>query len=69
MINNAVILSCGQQMDLAIRIHVSISAQPPLPSRLLHNTEQSRTAFLNDERRDCQLRILYLVKISLRNEG
>lgn len=60
-------------MDSAIHVHVSISSQPPLPSRLRHNTQQSRTVFLNDERRDCQLRILYLVKIyflvKMKNEG
>ena len=40
-INNVVIVSGEQQRDSAIHIHVSISPQAPLPSRLPHNVEQS----------------------------
>ena len=43
--NNAVVVSVvvsgGQKRDSAIRIHVSILPQTPLPSRLAHNIEQS----------------------------
>lgn len=31
-------------------------------------TQGNTTVFLSAERKDCQLRVLYLVKISLRNE-
>ena len=41
LINNAVIVLGGQQRDSAIRKHVSILPQIPLPPRLPHNTEQS----------------------------
>ena len=41
VINNVVVVSGEQQRDSAIHIHVSVLPQTPLPSRLLHNTEQS----------------------------
>ena len=40
-INDVVIVSGGQQRDLAIYIRVFILPQTPLPSRLPRNTEQS----------------------------
>ena len=44
-INNAVIVSSGQQRHLAIHIHVSILPQIPLPSRLIHNIEQTSLCY------------------------
>ena len=41
LINNAVIVSGGQQRDSAIHIHVFILPQTPLPSRLPHNIKQN----------------------------
>ena len=40
-INNAVMVSGGQQRDSAVPIHVPILLQTPLPSRLPHDIEQS----------------------------
>ena len=45
LINNFVIVSCGQQRDSAIHMHVSILPQTPLPSRLPHNLEQSSLCY------------------------
>ena len=39
--NNVVLVSCEQERDSAIHIHVSILPQIPLPSRLLCDIEQS----------------------------
>ena len=39
LINNFVIVSCGQQRDSAIHMHVSILPQTPFPGRLPSNTE------------------------------
>ena len=39
------IVSGAQQSDSAIHIHVSILPQTPLPSRLLHNIEQSSLCY------------------------
>ena len=43
--NNVVIVSGGQQWDSAINAYVSILPQIPLPSRLLHNIEQSSMSY------------------------
>ena len=40
-VNNAVIVSRGQQRDSAAQIHVSILPQTPLPSKLPYNAEQT----------------------------
>ena len=40
-INNAMIVSGGQQRDSTTRTHLSILPQTPLPSGLPHNNEQS----------------------------
>ena len=40
-INNVVMVSGGQQRDVAMHAHVSTLPQSPLPSRLPHNLEQS----------------------------
>ena len=42
------IVSGGQQKDSAIHINVSIFPQTPLPSRLLHNIEQSSLCYTAD---------------------
>ena len=39
--NNAVIVSGGEQSDLAIHTYVSILPETPFPTRLPHNIEQS----------------------------
>ena len=39
--NNVVIVSSEEWKDSVIQTHASISPKPPLPSRLLQNTEQS----------------------------
>ena len=39
--NNAVIVSGGEQRDLAIHTYVSILPETPFPTRLPHNIEQS----------------------------
>ena len=44
-INNVVVVSGEQRMDLAIYVHVSSLPQTPLPSRLAHNIEQSTTHY------------------------
>ena len=44
-INNVVTVSGAQQSDSAIRIHVSILPQTPLPSRLPHNIEKSSLCY------------------------
>ena len=45
LINNVVTISGGQQRNSAVCIHVSILPQTPLPSRLLHNIEQSSLCY------------------------
>ena len=45
LINNVLIVSCEQQRDSAIYIHVSILPHTPLPSRLPHNIEQSSICY------------------------
>ena len=45
LINDIVIVSGGQQRDLATHIHVSILSQTPLPSRLPRNTEPSSLCY------------------------
>ena len=59
MVNNAAMVSGGQQRDSAVHIHVSIFPQTPLPSRLPHNIEQ--TSLLCP----CWLSVLYFFKIYL----
>lgn len=46
LINNAVIVSGGQQRDSAKHTHVSILPQSPLPSQLPQNTEQSSLCYI-----------------------
>ena len=58
MINNAVIVSGGQQRDSAIHIHESILPQTSLPSRLPYNIEHS---FLCYTVSPCCLSILNIV--------
>ena len=43
--NNVVTVSREQRRDSALHIHVSISPQTPLPSRLPNNTERSSMCF------------------------
>ena len=45
MVNNVVSVSGVQQSDSVIHIHVSILFQILLPSRLLHNIEQSSLCY------------------------
>ena len=44
-INNVAIVSCQQQTDSAIHMHVSILPQTPFPSRLPHNIEESSPCY------------------------
>ena len=43
--NNVVIVSGGQQRGSAMPIYVSILPQIPLPSRLIHNIEQTSLCY------------------------
>ena len=54
-INNVLVVSGGQQRDSAIKIHVSILPQTPLPSKLPHNIEQSSLCYTGGS---CWLSIL-----------
>ena len=45
-INNAEIVSGGQQRNPAIHTHLSISPQMPMPSRLPHHIEQSSLYYI-----------------------
>ena len=44
-INNVVIVASGQQRDSAIRMHLSILPQTPLPSGLPHSIKQSSLCY------------------------
>ena len=57
LVNNVVTVSGGQQRNSAVCIYVSILPQTPLPSRLLHNTEQSSLCYTVGP---CQLSVLYI---------
>ena len=60
--HNFVIVSGGQQRDLAISIHVSNPPQIPLPSRLPHNIEQSSLCYTIGP---CWLSILNIAECTL----
>ena len=62
MINNVVLVSCVQQSDLILYIHVLILFQIIFPVRLLQNIEQSSLCYIVG----CSwLSILKLLKVSM----